>query len=140
MPVIRFGGWDQPGRAPGSRGQRLITYENGAEQISSGVSRFDPGHQVPLHFHNVEEQVTIIEGEAVAMIDGERHTLHPYDSTYIPAGVPHHFMNESDAPTAILYIYPAPYVERHFPETGGMDWHGRKPAPDSPPPGRPGSA
>ena len=28
---------------------------------------------------------------------------------------------------AILYVYPSPYVERHFPETGGMDWHGRPP-------------
>jgi quercetin dioxygenase-like cupin family protein len=119
MPIIRFGGWDQPGRSPLTSGQRLVTYQTGAERISSGVTRFAPGGKVPLHYHNVEEQVTII--------DGQRHVLHAYDTTYVPAGVPHHFMNESQGPMAILYIYPSPYVERHFPETGGMDWHGRPP-------------
>jgi quercetin dioxygenase-like cupin family protein len=127
MPVIRFRGWDSPGRSPLTRGQRLVTYETGAERISSGVTRFEPGAKIPLHYHNVEEQVTIIEGEAVAIIDGERLTLRAYDTTYVPAGVPHHFMNESAGPMAILYIYPSPYVERHFPDTGGMDWHGKKP-------------
>jgi quercetin dioxygenase-like cupin family protein len=104
-----------------------VTHEVGAALITSGVTRFEPGARIPLHYHNVEEQVTIIEGEAVAIIDGERHTLRAYDTSYVPAGVPHHFMNEGDAPMAILYVYPAPYVERHFPETGGMDWHGKLP-------------
>ena len=68
-----------------------------------------------------------VRKRALAIIDGERHVLRAYDTTYVPAGVVHHFMNESDSPMAILYIYPSPYVERHFPETGGMDWHGKKP-------------
>ena len=127
MPIVRFNNWEGEGRSPLTKGQRLVTHETGAQNLSTGVTRFDPGAKIPLHYHNVEEQVTIIEGEALAIIDGERHNLHTYDTTYVPAGVPHHFMNESAAPMAILYIYPSPYVERHFPETGGMDWHGRKP-------------
>ena len=127
MPIVRFNNWSSEGRSPLTKGQRLVTHETGAQNLSTGVTRFEPGAKIPLHYHNVEEQVTIIEGEAVAIIDGERHTLKAYDTTYVPAGTPHHFMNESNGPMAILYIYPSPYVERHFPETGGMDWHGRKP-------------
>ena len=127
MPIVRFNNWSSEGRSPLTKGQRLVTHETGAQNLSTGVTRFEPGAKIPLHYHNVEEQVTIIEGEAVAIIDGERHTLKAYDTTYVPAGTPHHFMNESDGPMAILYIYPSPYVERHFPETGGMDWHGKKP-------------
>ena len=127
MPIVRFEGWDKPGRSPLTRGQRLVTYQTGAQQLSSGLTRFEPGAKIPLHYHNVEEQVTIVEGEAVAIIDGERHALRAYDTTYVPAGVPHHFMNESDAPMAILYVYPSPSVERRFPDTGGMDWHGKPP-------------
>ena len=127
MPIIKFNNWSAPGRAALTRGQRLVTHETGAQNISSGLTRFEPGAKIPLHYHNVEEQVTIIEGEAVGIIDGERHVLKAYDTTYVPAGVPHHFMNESDAPMAIMWIYPSPYVERHFPETGGMDWHGKQP-------------
>ena len=127
MPIIKFNNWASEGRSPLTRGQRLVTHETGAQNISSGLTRFEPGAKIPLHYHNVEEQVTIIEGEAVGIIDGERQVLTAYDTTYVPAGVPHHFMNESDAPMAILWIYPSPYVERHFPETGGMDWHGKQP-------------
>jgi putative monooxygenase len=127
MPIVRFNNWSSEGRSPLTKGQRLVTHETGAANLSTGVTRFEPGAMIPLHYHNVEEQVTIIEGEAVAIIDGERHTLRAYDTTYVPAGTPHHFMNESDAPMAILYAYPSPYVERHFPETGTMDWHGKKP-------------
>lgn len=136
MAVIRFEHWQRPARSQGTRGQRLVTHEVGAQSLTSGVTRFMPGTKIPLHYHNCEEQVTIIEGDAVAIVEGERYVLHPYDTTYVPAGVPHHFMNESDAPMAILWIYPSPYVERHFPETGGMDWHGRRPEGDE---GREGS-
>jgi quercetin dioxygenase-like cupin family protein len=38
------------------------------------------------------------------------------DTTYVAAGVPHHFMNESDAPMAILYIYPSNQPGRHVVE------------------------
>lgn len=113
MPVIRFNHWEAPGRSPLTRSQRLVTKEVGASSITSGLTRFEPGARIALHYHNVEEQVTIIEGDAVAIIDGERVELRAYDTTYVPAGVPHHFMNESSAPMAILYMYPTANVERH---------------------------
>jgi quercetin dioxygenase-like cupin family protein len=113
MPVIRFNNWESQGRNPLTRGQRLVTSEIGAKAITSGVTRFQPGAKINLHYHDTEEQVTIIEGEAVAIIDGERVILHPYDTTHVPAGVRHHFMNESDKPMAILYIYPAAVPGRH---------------------------
>ena len=118
MPVIRFNHWESQGRQALTRGQRLVTREVGAERITSGVTRFDRGAKIPLHVHDVEEQVTIIEGEAVAVIAGERVVLHAYDTTYVPAGTPHHFMNESDAPMAILYIYPSPNPQRHEVQAG----------------------
>ena len=113
MSVIRFNNWEAQGRSPLTRGQRLVTKEVGAASITSGLTRFEPGAKIPLHYHNVEEQVTIVEGDAVAIIDGERVELRAYDTTYVPAGVPHHFMNESNARMAILYIYPTANVERH---------------------------
>ncbi len=127
MAIVRFNNWSSEGRAPLTRGQRLVTHDTGAQNISSGVTPFEPGAKIPLHYHNVEEQVTVIEGEAVAIVDGERHVLHPYDTTYVPAGTPHHFMNESDAPMAIHCTYGGVYIEQTFPETGETRRHGKLP-------------
>lgn len=120
MPVIRFNKWSDPRPDPLLRGQRLVTRESvGAQAITSGLTRFQPGARIRLHKHDTEEQVTIIEGRAVAIIDGERVELDTYDTTYVPAGVPHHFMNESDQPMAILYIYPSALPGRHELEDPG---------------------
>ena len=113
MPIVRFNKWSEPRPDPLLRGQRLVTKEVGAQNITSGISRFQPGARIPLHYHDIEEQVTIIEGRAVAIIDGQRVELDTYDTTYVPAGVKHHFMNESDAPMAIIYFYPTPNAVRH---------------------------
>ena len=78
MPVIRFQGWETASGASLTQNVRLVTYQTGAKHITSGVTRFEPGATIPLHYHNVEEQVTIIEGEAVAIVHGERHVLHAW--------------------------------------------------------------
>src|SRR5919199_159949 len=46
MPVIRFNHWQSQGRSPLTRGQRLVTSEVGAERITSGITRFEPGAKI----------------------------------------------------------------------------------------------
>jgi len=145
--VIHFKGWQQSAqpaaqrdtppapkgeganasRPPGTEGHGLVNYRIGSQHLNSGLLRFEPGAKVQLHFHNVEEQVTVVEGEGVAIVNGERHVLHPFDTTYVPAGVPHHFMNESDAPMTIHCTYGGVYIEQTFPETGETRRHGKLP-------------
>ena len=120
MPVIRFNNWESEGRTSLFRGQRLVTEAVGAKSLTTGLTRFQPGARIRLHYHDCEEQVTIVEGKGVAIIDGERVELNTFDTTYVAAGVPHHFMNESDKPMAILYIYPSNKPGRHELEPDSM--------------------
>lgn len=86
--------------------------------FTSGTTLFPPGASAPLHSHNCAEQVTVLEGEAEALINGEIVRLGPLDSTFIPADVPHYFRNCGGDPLLIFWIYAARDVTRTFTETG----------------------
>ena len=69
----------------------LVTEEIGSEHMTTGLAHFPVGAKVPRHSHNSDEQVTILEGEAEAELDGRRPRLDADDTTLIPASKPHHF-------------------------------------------------
>ena len=86
--------------------------------FTSGTTRFPPGAGAPIHSHNCGEQVLILEGKAEVEVDGKVARLGPWDTTYIPAGLPHRFLNSGDSPLTILWIYGATHVTRTFIATG----------------------
>lgn len=92
-------------RGGGVRTIPLVTRKCGSTSLINGITAFYPRAKIGVHFHNCEESVLILEGEAVAEIDGERHLLSAGDTTWIPANVPHRFFNESDGPTRIFWTY-----------------------------------
>jgi quercetin dioxygenase-like cupin family protein len=97
---------------PGVEALDFVRGDIGAQSLLTGVATIDPGAGLVLHTHDVEESVTVIEGEATCEVDGEFYQLRPYDTSYVPAGVPHRFNNQTDRPVRILYAYPAIHVAR----------------------------
>ena len=92
-------------RGGGARTTPLVTRRCGSTSMINGITAFDPGAAIGLHMHNCEESVMVIEGEAIAEIDGVQHHLNTNDTTWIPANVPHRFINASDKPMRIFWTY-----------------------------------
>ena len=97
----------------------LITKDcDPAAVITTGISTYPPGTGAPLHVHNCDEQVTLLEGEGEVEIEGVFTPLRPYDSTYVRAGDSHAFRNSGETPMKILWIYPTQNVTRTLAATG----------------------
>lgn len=82
-------------RGGGARTIPLVTSGIGSTSLLNGITEFGPGASIQLHKHNCEESVMVLEGDAICEIDGVSHRLGAGDTTWLPANVPHRFINAS---------------------------------------------
>jgi HTH-type transcriptional regulator, repressor for puuD len=86
--------------------------------VTTGITVFEPGTAIPLHTHNVEETVLILEGEATAVVGEDSFDLEAGDATWVPAGVPHRFANRGQGRMRIYWVYGGREVTRTLVATG----------------------
>lgn len=106
-------------RGGGARTIPLVTPRTGARQLINGITMIAPGAAIPHHFHNCEESVIVLDGRAIAVIDGQEHAVGPGDTSWIPAGVPHFFRNPSETEgLRIFWTYASIDATRTLVKTG----------------------
>ena len=110
--VIRREEVDILQRAPGVSVASSITKENGATEISSGITTFQSGTSNTTHFHNAEESVIVIEGSGILIINGAEYQVREYDSAFITPGTHHRLINTGAAPFKIAWSYATVVVTR----------------------------
>lgn len=112
----------------GARFVDLFAARFGSVGICGGYGRFDPGAALPCHIHKFDESISIIEGEATCLVQGNRYRLSNCDTALVPEGRPHRFLNLSDAPMAMIWAYAGNEPERTLVSTehceGNLVWSG----------------
>ncbi|MFC0106311.1 cupin domain-containing protein [Kibdelosporangium aridum] len=109
---------------PFDRGEGIVTlpmvgkWNSTQSSVTTGVTSFAPGTGIPLHSHNVDECVLVLEGEATVTIGEDEFDVDAGVNTWVPAGVPHRFVNRGDSLMRIFWIYGGLQVTRTITATG----------------------
>jgi quercetin dioxygenase-like cupin family protein len=116
--LIKFDEAEPVARGEGIESVRLTPSPLDGQEFTMGVTTFPPGTSIRLHSHNTIEQVMLLEGEGIAVINGEEVPAKPYDATQIPPGEFHRFINTGSTVMKILWVYGNTHVTRTFADTG----------------------
>ena len=81
-------------------------------EMSGGYGLFQPGGRLPAHIHDFDESICIVEGTASCIVEGRHYTMSGYSTALEPRGRVHYFINESDRPMAMVWVYAGPRPER----------------------------
>jgi len=114
--------------SPGALFRDLFKGSLGSVGICGGYGRFQPGASLPCHFHEYDESITIVEGTALCLVQGNRYQVGGYDTAFVPTGKPHRFINESATDMAMIWVYAGSEPERTLVEpeycVGTLPWPG----------------
>jgi quercetin dioxygenase-like cupin family protein len=81
-------------------------------EMSGGYGLFQPGGRLPAHLHDFDESICIIEGEATCLVESRRYTMSDCNTALQPRGRVHYFINNTQQPMAMLWVYAGPRPER----------------------------
>lgn len=119
--------------SPGALFRDLFARRFGSDGICGGYGRFQPGASLPCHIHQFDESITIIEGEALCLVEGRQYLLSNNAAAFVPEGRPHRFVNRSPQPMAMIWVYAGSEPERTLLDpgycSGALVWPGRLPLP-----------
>jgi quercetin dioxygenase-like cupin family protein len=81
------------------------------ETLAIITEEIAPGDGIPLHTHDVDEAITILEGTADTRLGDESRRVGPGTVIFIPAGVAHGTANAGSEPLRIHAVFPATSIE-----------------------------
>lgn len=81
-------------------------------EMSGGYGLFQPGGRLPAHVHDFDESICIVSGTATCVVEGRRYSMIDRATALQPRGRVHYFVNESERPMEMLWVYAGPVPER----------------------------
>lgn len=88
----------------------LISKDDGANNFAMRMFELQPGGHTPLHKHQHEHEVFVIEGQGTFVYEGQEHLFSPEYVIFVPAGSEHQFKNTGDSVMRMLCLIPTSAV------------------------------
>lgn len=99
---------------PGVSSRMQISALTGATALTIFEQWCAPGLGAPIHWHPVEEVLTVLSGEAEIFVDGKYHLAKAGHSALVPAESRHGFRNTGKGELHMLAILAAPFFEARY--------------------------
>jgi quercetin dioxygenase-like cupin family protein len=114
------------GQLRGLRHRTVIDSSTGSKELALWQEEHEAGFEVPLHWHDCEEIITVLEGRICARLGDATQLVGPLQSILIPAREPHGFRVEGDRPVRLLALFSAaaPKVYRMDGQQSLPPWEG----------------
>ena len=114
MPIIKKQELTKrEGSSPGLEVSVLVDAEQGSHSLRVGELTIAPNSRVPRHIHtNTEEAMIILEGTLDVVLGSQRTTVGPGQTVLAPVGITHGFVNRSQEPARLLFVFPTHDVDR----------------------------
>jgi quercetin dioxygenase-like cupin family protein len=113
MPDLKIDeAWSVPARDVTTEGAEgvtirwLISKNDGAPRFQMRLFEVAPGGRTPLHAHEWEHEVFILEGEGVLMFEGDEKPFSKGHFVFVPEGREHSFNNTGKSRLAFLCMVP----------------------------------
>ncbi len=81
-------------------------------EMSGGYGQFLPGGRLPAHFHDFDESIAIISGQATCIVEGREYVMNGGGTALQPRGRVHYFINRSQNAMEMIWVYAGPRPER----------------------------
>lgn len=90
----------------GVKMRRVIAEKEGAENFVMRVFEIEPGGNTPLHTHDWEHEVFVLNGTGIVVAPSGEHEVKSGDVIFVPGGEEHQFRNESDDALEFICLIP----------------------------------
>ncbi len=119
--IVRAGSGLERQAAPGETIVFKLTGGDSGGTLDYMVLTVAPNVGPPLHLHHFrEETFHITKGRFKLRIGDETTICETGDFAYVPAGIPHAFLNISNEPAEFIAVYTPGGEEKFFEEFGPM--------------------
>jgi quercetin dioxygenase-like cupin family protein len=114
VPIIRKQELSKrAGAAEGAEGSILVGVDQGSQSLHIEEVSVAPNARIPRRINpHTEVAVIVQEGRLDAILGRERLAIGPGDTVLAPAGSAHGFLNRSDEPARLLFVFPTHQIEQ----------------------------
>ncbi len=113
MPIVNHDDVAEVPWRPNYRKWDITVPGDGTTSSSMSYSVVGAGAGAPLHSHEADELITVLEGELEARLGDEVRQVGPNHTLIIPPGAPHGFTNRGPAEAKMLTYFPVPDPFNH---------------------------